>query len=87
MFGGCFCLDKEISKRGFTASIAMGHKLSKIMTMNMEAFMRTVLEIGCEKDWPAYLKSEKYLNWRKGNGNKKQKPVCFSRSSLPRLFH
>ena len=43
--------------------ICKGNKLCDLMTTNMEAFMRTVLYVGCSVDWPTYLNSSVYKKW------------------------
>ena len=47
--------------------IAGGEKVSSLITMNMEAMMRTIIYIGCSKDWPNYLNSKEYLEWKQSN--------------------
>ena len=52
--------------------IASGINISDVITENMEAFMRTILTVGCSHDWPNYLKSEEFQEW---NINQSRIPV------------
>ena len=62
-FGEIYLEKRLPRKSNFCLTISKGNKLNDIMTTNMEAFMRTVLFIGCSKDWPEYLESEVYKDW------------------------
>ena len=63
MFGGIFVENKLAKRTNLCSAIAKGNKLCDLMTTNMEAFMRTILFVGCSKDWPEYLQSEEYRKW------------------------
>lgn len=75
-FGDIFCFVENIKRVKFVPSMATGLVLSNAITTNMEAFMRTILFVGCGTDWPKYLKSPDYLRWKAstnekdGQGNK-----------------
>ena len=55
--------NKLPKRTNLCSTIAKGNKLCDLMTINMEAFMRTVLFIGCSEDWPGYLNSKVYSDW------------------------
>ena len=63
VFGGIFVRNKLPKRTNLCSTIAKGNKLCDLMTINMEAFMRTVLFIGCSEDWPGYLNSKVYNHW------------------------
>ena len=62
-FGDIFSKERVGKGKSFVRKIASGVKISDLITHNMEAFMRTVLSVGCSHDWPNYLKSDKYQEW------------------------
>ena len=67
-FGGVYVKNKLPKRTTFCSAIAKGNKLCDLITTNTEAFMRTVLFVGCSKDWPRYLEGEEYRSWcRKTN--------------------
>lgn len=67
-FGAIYVENKLPKRTTFCSAIAKGNKLCDLITTNTEAFMRTVLFVGCSKDWPGYLGSEEYRRWfRKTN--------------------
>lgn len=63
MFGGIFVENKLAKRTNLCSTIAKGNRLCDLITTNMEAFMRTILFVGCSKDWPEYLQSEEYRKW------------------------
>ena len=72
------CVQNKLPKRtNLCSAIAKGNKFCDLVTTNMEAFMRTVLFVGCGRDWPGYLNSKIYTDWfnrmynvkANGNGN------------------
>ena len=63
--------------------IAGGEKVSSLITMNMEAMVRTIIYIGCSKDWPNYLNSKEYLEWKQSN----EKTKTASQKPDTRLHH
>ena len=90
-FGNIFCGNKLPQRTDITTAIKNGVKINDIMTLNMEALMRTIIDSGCRRDWPGYLNSAEYKNWfkqqhgtgKKSKGKRKQltelkKPVSFS---------
>ena len=64
-FGEIYMLRDLPRGTTFCEMIAKGNKFSDLVSINMEAFMRTVLFIGCSKDWPNYLRSKAYRQWWK----------------------
>ena len=48
---------------GLKNLIAKGNNVSDLITPNMEALMRTIIMMGCAKDWPTYLNSSEYKKW------------------------
>ena len=48
---------------GLKNMIAKGNNVSDLITPNMEALMRTIIMMGCAKDWPTYLNSSEYKKW------------------------
>jgi len=65
-FGDIFATENHVKKSTMTKLITSGGmKFSDLITKNMKAFMRTILETGCKKDWPEYYKSEQYLDWER----------------------
>ena len=61
-FGDIFSKERVGKGKSFVRKIASGVKISDLITHNMEAFMRTVLSVGCSHDWPNYLKSDKWAH-------------------------
>lgn len=79
-FGDIFCYVDNIRRFKFQTSIASGVSVSNAITVNMEAIMRTIIVVGCGKDWPDYLKSPDYINWKQNtteSTNCGNKPVSF----------
>lgn len=78
-FGDVFCFVKNVKRMKFVPAMAAGFVFSNVMTTNMEAFMRTILVIGCGTDWPTYLKSDDYVRWKASlnatDGCEEKKPV------------
>ena len=67
-FGGVYVKNKLPKRTSFCSAIAKGNKLCDLITTNTEVLMRTVLFVGCSKDWPGYLEGEEYRSWfRKTN--------------------
>ncbi len=64
-FGEIFLKKKSDRSMSLWRVIAGGEKVSSLITINMEAMMRTIVFIGCSKDWPNYLNSKEYLEWKK----------------------
>ena len=62
-FGDIYSTEKMRKGTGIKVNIANGRKVSDLITPNMEAMMRTIIMIGCAKDWPAYLNSTEYMEW------------------------
>ena len=73
-------------KRNLTPStsicnlIVRGEKICKLMTTNMEAMMRTIIYIGCSKDWPNYLRSKEYSEWVSSNEKQIDNTIEFEQS-------
>ena len=94
-FGYIFCGSKLPQRTDIPTAIKNGVKINDVMTLNMEALMRTILDTGCRRDWPGYLNSSEYKNWfkqqhgteRKSKGKRKQsvdikKPVSVMKNKM-----
>lgn len=82
-FGDIFCFDSSIKRTSFVELMAKGGKISTAITAKMEAFMRTIIEVGCGKDWPEYLKSPELKAWKEKEATKRpsepnKKPVSYA---------
>lgn len=75
LFGDIFQLELRNNRKNFIQSVADGAELSKLITVNMEALMVTILETGCRTDWPAYFDGKAYLEWVAEGKKKTGKPV------------
>ena len=62
-FGDIFLKRSSDRKSNLCGLIIEGNTVCKLMTKNMEALMRTIVYIGCSKDWPNYLNSPEYQRW------------------------
>ena len=69
-FGNIFLKRNLTPSTSICNLIVRGEKICKLMTTNMEAMMRTIIYIGCSKDWPNYLNSKEYLEWVSSNKEK-----------------
>ena len=72
-FGYIFCGSKLPQRTDIPTAIKNGVKINDVMTLNMEALMRTILDTGCRRDWPGYLNSSEYKNWFKQQHGTKKK--------------
>ena len=87
LFGDIFQLELRNNRKNFIQSVADGAELSKLITVNMEALMVTVLETGCRTDWPAYFDGKAYLEWVAKGKKKKGKPVSAHILPSPEFAH
>ena len=62
-FGDIFCGSKLHQRSNITDTIKNGMKINEIISLNMEALMRTIIDTGCRNDWPGYLDSAEYKSW------------------------
>lgn len=74
-FGPIFCFDKEAKRYGFIRTVSQGVQVTKLVSVTMEALMRTIVEIGCAETWPRYMDSDAYKDWKNGTGGGGNKPV------------
>ena len=77
LFGDIFCKNILSQRTEITTAIKNGLKFSKMMSLNMEAFMRTIIDTGCRHDWPEYCKSKEYIEWFNSVHRRDVTPVSF----------
>lgn len=79
LFADVFQFQKYTKSEDFAAKAAFGSDLNSLMSQNEETMLRTVLEIGCGKDWPEYKATDEYKAWENSqnneHGEKIRKPV------------